>query len=185
MAEEAAPAPKEDVDVLKATVWFLLCLVPGLAGVWWLLSSQRDAYRAAVEAGEKNLKAMAPQYDQVVGLLRQYKDSGSDEARTSTRTWLKQRFTQAGIADSQVTTEKWRERPARDHVEHYVEVVVKGVRIEQAMHFLWAVEKVSPKMKPILVKLSRNAPANAPETDAWELRAEFGYRVPRGTREGS
>lgn len=185
MATETPPAEKaakDDVDLVRAAIYFLGILLVGLCVVYWLLAARRDRYLAAIEYGEKNMKAMAAQYDSVRGLVKQYKDSGADEARKETATWLKQRYQQAGIDPKQVKTEKWNERPSKDFIEYYVDVIVTGVRIEQAVHFLWNVEKVSPKMRTIETKVSRSAPNNAPETDVWELRASFGYRVPRGVK---
>ena len=188
MATEAKPAeaeagPKDEVDVVRAAIYFLGILLVGLGAVLWVLRGLRDDYRLAVEFGEKNLRNMAVQYDGVRGLLKQYKESGADEARRETRSWLKQRFTAAGIQDGQVETQKWNDRPSKDFIEHYVDVVVRGVTQAQAVHFLWNVEKVSPKMRTIEMKLARAAANNPPETDLWELRASFGYRVPRGMKE--
>jgi len=120
--------------------------------------------------------------------VKQYKDSGADEARKETRTWLKARYTQAGIRDDQVKTEKWGERPFKDYIEYYVDVTVgsgkdMAIRQEQAVHFLWNVEKVSPKMRTIACKFIRTSPSTAPETDQFELRATFGYRVPKGLKD--
>jgi len=181
----AEKAAKDEVDLVRAATYFLGILLVGLCVVFWLLAGKRDEYLSSIEYGEKNLKTMAAQYDAVRALVKQYKDSGADEARKETATWLQLRYKQAGIDPKQVTTEPWKERPAKDYIEHYVDVVVKGIRQEQAIHFLWNVEKVSPKMRTIECKLSRAAPNNAPETDLWELRASFGYRVPRGMKEGS
>jgi hypothetical protein len=186
MKEPAAgDAPKDEVDFVRAAIYFLGILLLGLGAVYAVLLHQRDGFRASVQYGEKNLKAMDTQYEQVGSLLKQYKDSGADEAEKQTRTWLQQRYKAAGIQDGQVATESWKDKPQRDYMERYVDVVVKGVRRDQAVHFLWNVEKVSPKMRTIEMKLSRQAPANAPETDLWELRASFGYRVPRAVRAGS
>jgi len=185
MATATAPeekAAKDDVDLVRAAIYFLGILLVGLGVVYWLLAGKRDQYLSAVEYGEKNMSNMATQYEMVRGLVKQYKDSGADEARKETATWLKQRYQGAGIDPKQVKTEKWNERPSKDFVEHYVDVIVSGIRLDQAVHFLWNVEKVSPKMRTIETKLSRSAPNNAPETDVWELRASFGYRVPRGVK---
>lgn len=190
MAEEtgtggAAEAAKDEVDVLKAAIGFLAIVLVGLGGVLYFLVRQRDGLRAAVEYGEKNLKATAAQYDSVRGLIKQYKDSGADEARRETASWLKGRYSAAGIQDSQVsTTGKWDDRPAKEYVENSVDVTVKNLRREQAVHFLWNVERMSPKMRTIEMTLRRTAPPTAPESDVWELKASFGYRVPRGFREG-
>jgi len=181
-APPAEKAAKDEVDLVRAAIYFLGILLVGLSAVYYLLAGKRDEYLSAIEFGEKNLKTMGSQYDSVRYLVKQYKDSGADEARRETATWLKLRYQQAAIDQKQVTTEKWNERPAKDYIEYYVDVIVKGVRMDQAIHFLWNVEKVSPKMRTIESKLSRNAPNNAPETDLWELRASFGYRVPRGLK---
>lgn len=190
MAEEAirggageADSPRDEVDVLKAAIWFLAIVLAGLGAVLVLLMRQRDGFLAAVEYGEKNLKTTATQYDDVRRLIKQYRDSGADEARKETRSWLQQRYKAAGIQDGQVKTEKWSEKPAKDYVENFVDVVVTGVRRDQAVHFLWNVERVSPKMRTIEMTLRRTAPANAPESDVWELKSAFGYRVPRGFKE--
>ena len=183
-AEVPGVEAKDEVDVVRAAIYFLGILLVGLVVVLYFLQQKRDALRAAVTYGEKNLRPMAAQYDQVQALVKQYRDSGADEALINIRSWLKQRFVQAGIQDGQVTTDKWNERPQKDFVEHYVPVVVKGVTLAQATHFLWNVEKVSPKMRTIESKLTRTPPNNAPETDLWELKASFGYRVPRGMKEG-
>lgn len=175
----------DEVDVARAAIYFLGILLLGLVVVLFVLWSKRDEYRTAVEYGERNLKKMAVTYDQVKGLLKQYGDSGAEVARRSTQTWLKDRYTNANIQDSQVTTEKWSERPSKDHIEHSVDVVVKGVQRQHAIQFLWNVEKMSTKMRTIEMKLVRTAPNNQPEADVWELRATFGYRVPRGMKDGS
>jgi len=184
--EEKDPdAPKDEVDFVRVAIYFLGILIVGLGALYAVLLHQRDSFRSSVQYAEKNLKGMDTQYEQVTALLKQYKDSGADEAEKQTRTWLQQRYKAAGIQDGQVATESWKDKPQRDYLERYVDVVVKGVRRDQAVHFLWNVEKVSPKMRTIEMKLNRQAPANAPETDLWELRASFGYRVPRAARAGS
>jgi hypothetical protein len=180
-----APEAKDEVDLVRAAIWFLGILIVGLGGVYAVLLRQRDGYREAVQYGEKNLKAMAVQYDQVAALLKQYEESGADEAEKATRTWLQQRYRAAGIQDGQVATENWKDKPQRDHLERAVDVVVKNVRRDQAVHFLWNVEKVSPKMRTLSLQLRRQGPANQPEADNWELKASFGYRVPRAARAGS
>jgi hypothetical protein len=182
MAAETPPAEKpakDDVDLVRAAIYFLGILLVGLCVVYWLLAGRRDQYLSAIEYGEKNLKAMATQYETVRGLVKQYKDSGADEARRETATWLKLRYQQAGIDQKQVKTDPWKDRPSKEFIENYVDVTVKDVRLDQAVHFLWNVEKVSPKMRTIESTLTRTAPNNAPETDLWELRASFGYRIPR------
>jgi hypothetical protein len=188
MAEEAkaagAEGAKDDVDVVKVAVWFLLVLLVGLTAVLFVLQKYRDDFRAAVEFGEKNLKETAGKYDAVKGLLKTYKDSGADEARRETRTWLKARYTAAGINDGQVTTLKWQEKPSKDYMENFVDVVLKDVPREKAIHFLWNVENMSTKMRTIEMTLRRTPPNTAPEADVWELKASFGYRVPRGFKEG-
>lgn len=184
-AEAPEPAAKDEVDFVRAAIYFLGILLLGLGAVYAVLLHQRDEFRAAVQYGEKNLRLMDVQYEQVSALLKQYEESGADEAEKQTRTWLKQRYGAAGIQDGQVVTESWHEKPQREYLERGVDVVVKNVRRDQAVHFLWNVEKVSPKMRTIEMKLTRQAPANAPETDNWELRASFGYRVPRGMKTGS
>jgi hypothetical protein len=181
-AAPAGPKAKDDIEVVRLAIWFLAVLLAALGAVWWMLASKRDQFLAAVEFGEKNMPAMATQYESVRGLVKQYKDTGADEARKETATWLKQRYQNAGIDPKQVKTEKWNDRPSKDFIEYYVDVIVGGVRLDQAVHFLWNVEKASPKMRTIESKVSRAAPSNAPETDLWELRASFGYRVPRGTK---
>lgn len=182
----ATPAPekaaRDDIDLVRAAIYFLGTILVLLGVVYWVLAGQRDRYLTATDFGEKNLKAMATQYDAVRGLLKQYKDSGADEARKETATWLKQRYQGAGIDPKQVKTEKWNERPSKEYIEYYVDVIVTGVRLDQAVHFLWNVEKVSPKMRTIESKVSRTAQNNAPEGDIFELRASFGYRVPRGAK---
>ena len=186
MADEAKPAEATDeVDVVRAAIWFFGILIVGLGVVYAFLLNQRDAHRTAIQYGEKNLKGMASQYDQIQALLKQYKESGAEEARVTPRTWLKARYQAAGLQDGQVATEKWSERPQKDYSEWYLEVVLKNVRRDQAVHFLWNVEKVSPKMRTIEMKMDRRAPPTAPETDNWDLRVSFGYRVPRGVRTGS
>lgn len=185
MAIATPPAEKivkDDVDLVRAAIYFLGILLVGLCVVYYLLAAKRDQYLSSIEYGEKNMKTMAAQYEAVRGLVKQYKDSGADEARKETATWLKLRYQQAGIDPKQVKTEKWNERPSKDYIESYVDVIVTGVRLEQAVHFVWNVEKVSPKMRTIETKISRSAPNNAPETDLWELRSSFGYRVPRGAK---
>jgi hypothetical protein len=188
MAEETAgkePGPKDEVDVVRAAIYFLAILLAGLAAVFWVLRGRRDDYQKAIEGAAKTLPAMKPKYDAVTNLVKQYRDSGTDEAKSNPRTWLQQRYRLAGIQDGQVTTEKWNDRPSKDYVEHYVDVLVKGVRQDQAVHFLWNVESVSPKMRTIEMRLTRTPPNNAPETDLWELKASFGYREPRGLKPGS
>lgn len=185
MATETPPAEKaakDDVDLVRAAIYFLGILLVGLCVVYWLLAGKRDQYLSAIEYGEKNMKAMATQYETVRGLVKQYKDSGADEARKETATWLKLRYQQAGIDQKQVKTDPWKDKPSKDFIEHDVDVTVKDVRLDQAVHFVWNVEKVSPKMRTIEAMLTRTAPNNAPETDLWELRASFGYRVPRGVK---
>jgi hypothetical protein len=184
--EQAAPAAeaRDEVDLARAAIYFLAILLVGLLVVYWVLGQQRDKYREAVDFGSRNLPSMAGQYDAVRGLLKQYKDSDAGEARNSTRTWLQQRYKNAGIPDTAVSTEKWNERAAKEYSEWYVDVVVKGQTRERLVHFLWNVERMSSKMRTIEMKLTRVAPANAAETDNWDLRASFGYRVPRGFKEG-
>jgi len=186
MAEEREePEAKDEVDIVRAAIYFLAILIVGLGVVYVILRGQRDDLLEAIQYGEKNLKPMAGQFDQINGLLKQYKESGAEEARVTPRTWLQARYKAAGIQDGQVITEKWSERPQREYSEWHLEVIVKNIRRDQAAHFVWNVEKVSPKMRTIEMKLTRAAPGNAPETDNWELRASFGYRVPRGMRTGS
>jgi hypothetical protein len=186
MAKEAAEpgtVAKDEVDVVRAAIYFLGILLVGLVVVLFFLREKRDDLRDAVAWGTKSLPEMAGQYDEVRSRVKLYRDSGADEALREIRTWLQQRTRTAGIQDGQVTTEKWSVRAQRDHEEHYVPVVVKGVTLAQATHFLWNVEKVSPKMRTIDLTLRRTAPNNAPETDLWEVKASFGYRVPRGLKE--
>lgn len=187
MADEAEgkePGPKDEVDVVRAAIYFLAILLAGLAAVFWVLKGRRDDYRRSLEFAEKMLPDLKPRYDAVTNLVKQYRDSGADEAKTNPRTWLQQRYRLAGIQDGQVSTEKWGERPAKDYVEYYVDVLVKGIRQDQAVHFVWNVESVSPKMRTIELKLNRTPPNNAPDTDLWELKASFGYREPRGMKAG-
>jgi hypothetical protein len=176
---------KDEVDFVRAAIYFLGILLVGLGAVYAVLLHQRDGFREAVAYGEKNLKEMAARYDQVAALLKQYEESGADEAEKATRTWLQQRYKAAAIPDGQVITESWKDKPQRDHLERYVDVVVKNVRRDQAIHFLWNVEKVSPKMRTINLQLRRQGAANQPEADNWELKASFGYRIPRAARAGS
>jgi hypothetical protein len=179
----AAEGAKDEVDVVRAAIYFLGILLVGLSVVLWVLLRQRDAFRDAVSYGDKNLKAMAAQYEGVAGLLKQYKESGADEARRETRTWLGGRFKAAGIPEGKVITESWKERPQKEFIENYVDVVVKDQPLDRLVHFLWNVERMSTKMRTIEMRLSRSAPNNAPETDNWELKAAFGYREPRGRRD--
>lgn len=187
MAEEAKTADgaeaKDDVDVVKVAIGFLSFLLVGLAVVLVVLMKHRDGFRAAVEYGEKNLPTTAKQYDSVKGLLKTYKDSGAEKARSETRTWIQDRARAAGISDNQVTTQKWDDKPAKDYLEIWVDVVVKDVRRDQAVHFLWNVENMSTKMKTVGMTL-RRTDSKTPEADVWELKASFGYRVPRGFKEG-
>ena len=185
MATETPPAgtaAKDDVDLVRAAIYFLGILLVGLCVVYWLLAGKRDQYLSAIEYGEKNMKGMATQYEAVRSLVKHYKDSGADEARKETATWLKLRYQQAGIDAKQVKTDPWQDKSMKDYSENWVEVIVKDIRLDQAVHFLWNVEKVSPKMRTIGSTLTRSAPNNAPETDLWELRASFGYRIPRGAK---
>ncbi len=182
-AGEEPEAAADEVDVARAATYFLGILLAGLVGVLFLLQSKRDEFRDAVSYGEKNLKKMAGQYDGVRGLLKEYTLSGADEAERNTNGWLKQRYSNAGIQDAQVTTERWTDRPKKDYVERLVNVVVKGVQRQQAVQFIWNVEKMSTKMRTIEMKLNRTAPNNNREADVWELRVAFGYRVPRSARD--
>lgn len=183
-AVEAEVGAKDDVDIVRAAIYFLGILLVGLGVVLYVLQGRRDDFRRSVDSAAKNLPAMAVRYDAVRALLKQYKDSGADDARNHTLTWLQARYQPAGIQTTQVSVEKWSERPSKDYIEYFVDVIVKGVPESQAVHFLWNVEKVSPKMRTIETKLTRTPPNNAPETDLWELKATFGYRVPRGMKEG-
>lgn len=190
MAEEKAEgAAKEgggdEVDVARAAIWFLGILLVGLVGVLLLLRSKRDQFQEAVAYGEKNLKRMAAQYDGVKGLLKEYRESDADEAERNYNTWFKQRYSNAGIQDGQVTVEGWKEKPTKEFLEKFVPVTVKGIRMDQAVQFVWNVERMSTKFRTIDLKLTRTAPNNTPEADVWELRASFGYRIPRLVREGS
>jgi hypothetical protein len=187
MAEAAGKAEegaKDEVDVVRAAIYFLAILLVGLGVVLWVLQGKRDEYRRSLDYAAKSLPSMAARYDAVRALLKQYKDSGADDARNHTLTWLQARYLPAGIQIPQVAVEKWNERPSKDYIEYFVDVIVKGVPESQAVHFLWNVEKVSPKMRTIETRLTRTPPNNAPETDLWELKATFGYRVPRGMKEG-
>ena len=188
MTEEAtAPAAedaKDEVDLARAAIYFLVILIVGLLVVQWFLVRRRDQYRDAVEFGLKNLQPMAAQYDAVRGLIRQYRESGADEAMKETRSWLEQRAKAAGIPVNALTTEKWQPKSSRDYVENFVNVVVKGQPRDRLVHFVWNTERMSTKMKTIEMKIARNAPNNAPETDNWDLRVSFGYREPRGIKEG-
>ena len=98
---------------------------------------------------------------------------------------MKERYTNAGIQQGQVTINPWKEKATRDYVEHSVEIVVKDVPRDKAVRLLWSVEQVSTKMRTIESRFRRTAPNNSPETDVWTLNATFGYRVPRGFKEGN
>jgi hypothetical protein len=96
-APAAEKAAKDEVDLVRAAIYFLGILLVGLGAVYYLLSGKKDQYLGAVEYGEKNLKTMAAKYDSVRALVKQYKESGAGEARNETATWLKLRYQQAGI----------------------------------------------------------------------------------------
>ncbi len=186
---ESAGAPvaedaKDEVDLARAAIYFLVILLAGLLVVFGFLVKHRDQFREAVDYGARSLPAMADQYDKVRGLLKQYKESGADEARKETRTWIEQRAKAANIPGNAVTTEKWQDKPLKDYVENFVPVVVRGQPRDRLIHFAWNVERMSTKMKTIEMKLTRVAPNNAPETDVWDMRVSFGYREPRGAKEG-
>lgn len=191
MAAEPLPgdaAPKaegEDVDVVRATIYFLAILLAGLGVVYLVLLSKRDGYREAVAWGEKNGRLLAGTYDGVKGLLKEYENSHADEALKNLQGWLKQRYAAADIQDNQVGTDKWGSQLFKDSVEWYVKVKVKNVPRRNAVQFVWNVERMSTKMRTIEMTLKRTAPAGQPEADVWELGATFGYRVPRGMKEGS
>ena len=173
----------DEADVVRAAIYFLIVLLVGLVVVLLFLRGKRDDFREAVQYGEKNMKKMAATYDGVRGLLKEYETSHADEAQTSTSTWLKQRYSAALIQDAQVTVEPWKNRPSKDFVENYVDVVVKATARQNAVQFLWNVERSSTKMKTIEMSLKRAAPNNQPDADIWDLHATFGYRVPRGLKE--
>ncbi len=192
MADEAGPPPggeakagADEVDVVRATIYFLCVLLAGLGVVYLVLLSKRDGFREAVAWGEKDGKRLAGTYDEVKGLLKEYENSRATEARRNTQTWLKARYENADIQTEKVVVDPWSERPSKDHVEHCVNVTVKGVPRRNAVQFLWNVERMSTKMRTIEMKLTRVPPSNTqPEADVWDLKATFGYRVPRGMKEG-
>ena len=186
---EAAPAADreggEEMDFVRAAIWFMGFLLAGFVVVLLVLVNKRDQHRDAVAFGEKNLKKMAATYESVKGLLKEYENSHADEVRKNTQTWLGDRYKNAGIQPAQVVVDPWKATPAKDYIEHFVAVKVKGITRLQAVSFLWSVERMSTKMRTIEMSLSRTLQSNQPpETDAWELKASFGHRVPRGMKEG-
>ena len=186
----AAPAADreggDEMDFVRAAIWFMGFLLAGFVGVLFVLGHQRDQHREAVAFGEKNLKKMAATYESVKGLLKEYENSHADEVRKNTQTWLGDRYKNAGIQPGQVVVDPWKAAPSKDYIEHSVQVTMKGITRAQAVSFLWSVERMSTKMRTIESKLTRTLQSNqSPETDNWELKASFGYRAPRGMKEGA
>jgi len=184
-ARPAAPAGDGDeVDVVRAAIYFLGILLVGLVVVLGVLLHLRDGYREAVGEGEKRLPELARTYDQVRRLLKSYQEGKAEQARKETQTWMKERYGAAQIADGQVAIGPWRSRPTKDYDENAVQVTIDGVSREIAMHFVWNVERVSTKMRTLDLRLRRTTGVKDAEADSWKLVVTFGYRVPRGFKEG-
>ncbi len=184
-AEAARPGEQEeDLDLVRATIWFLGILLVGLLVVVWALERRAESFQKAVEAAKEAGPKMAHDFDQVRKLLARYKEGGAGQARFATQTWMAERYGNARIGDAQVGIEQWRNRPTKEYVENYLKVNVKGITREQALHFVWNVERVSTIMRTIDLKLSRAGGRDEPEADKWDMVVTFGYRVPPGFAEG-
>ncbi|MHC4820157.1 MAG: hypothetical protein ACYTDX_00380 [Planctomycetota bacterium] len=171
---------EDDIDIVRALIYFLGILLVGLVVVVWLLQGKRDEFTNAVQYSERELPKLAKQYEEIRGLLREYAEGDAGDARDKTATWMRERYSAAAIQPSQVTINPWKNRPYREYEENGVKVVVKGIPRENAMRFVWNVERISTKMRTISMRLNRAAPRDQPEADLWDLTVEFGYRVPRG-----
>ena len=182
----------DETDFLRAAIWFMGFLLAGFVVVFLVLVHKRDQHREAVALGEKiqknnetTLKNMATNYESVKGLIKEYENSHAEEVQKNLQSWLGERYKTAGIQTTQVVAEPWKDTRSKEYIEYYVPITMKGITRQQAISFVWSVERVSTKMRTIELKLTRQVQANQPpETDVWELKVSFGYRVPRGVKEG-
>jgi hypothetical protein len=185
---EKAAAPeseeKEDLDLVRLLVPFLGFFLLFLLGITWYLGRQRDALQLAVTEGQKKLPGLATAYQDIEQLVGTFRQGNAGLARSDTASWMKERYTAAGIQASQVTLDPWKAVPRKDYEEHYVRVVVRGIPREKALHFLWNVERATTKLRTVTMKLDRSGGRQAPEADIWDLTVTFGYRIPRGAKEG-
>jgi hypothetical protein len=179
---------KEEMDLLRLLVPFLAFFLVFLAGITLYLRSQRDAFADAIRYAEENnrLKNLAVTYAEVDALIDTFGKGNAGTAQSDAATWMKERYGAAGIQPGQVTLDPWKPIARRDYEENYCRVVIKGIPRQKATHFLWNVERATTKLRTISLKLDRaSGSRGTPDADMWDLTVSFGYRVPRGAKDGS
>ncbi len=180
--KDDAPAPADELDVLKVYVWVMLVMTVVLAVVVWIFWKKVDNLTYRVQQGRDYMEEMAEAKNEIKAMLNVYKDNREDEAREKPLTWFSAVWRRKGIRDQSIKPLSWRDPPLWNPKGKFYEeqitiqfVSKQPMKRKLIVDFCHEIERASTRLRIIELQLKRPKKDDF-EQDNWYGSVVVGYR---------
>lgn len=181
-AQKSEAIRGDELDLLKLFFWLLLVLTIALTGVWLWHRNKLEEKLALIDEARSKLLPLASQKAEVQAMMSVYTTNKEEDATERPLIWFANAWRQAGLTDSAVKPDPWKEETkSRDgYVQKFATLKFRKqepLTREQIARLAHAIETRSTRIRVIEMEM-RRAGGRDDLGDKWSGQLKVGFRYP-------